>query len=746
MAPVDLISRDLLQSLHALRVKELQDILVTLHMPKTGPKPELVRRLMEMGSSVILIRHAGGKHTAEAAIKRAHMRLAAERGQFWDESRPGTYTTIIQGRGEKRRHPSHASHDPWRDPRSVTAQAHAQAPPDPGAWARVLACDPFWAAADAPRLASTPGVVMAPTRLVRSGSGNQQTLQRPFTLTSEQYELLRRDAAKGASGREYQLQIACVMIDDPVVARLHWPFTASVRVNQAPLAVMYRQPGNALGKAGRDPVVEVPFALLTVGQNALFVSCNDKRAFSVVIRVARRRTLDQVKGLVPAPAGFPSARAFVERALGGGGGDDDDDVIVEDNAILSLRCPISGRICEVPARTKKCTSLAVFDLDTYLQLNAGVRKWTCPHCGAEGRPPDIVIDGFLTRVLGVLRARSRDGKSVGVSRVEVTPDGRWRPLAGDDGGPPGAAPPAPWVETEAMNGVVLGLGGSVLHVPPELRAAEPGDAAAAAGAGDFSGVKPERSDAVAEGVTLESDGEETDEEEEMRRAVAEARRGRPPPPPPEVIVISDSDSDSEQAPPNDPREETGRDLADVAEAASALQRARDADARRLAADAAADAAAEAMVAVEAAAGAVAASFMAARDNQRLNSPEAYSALASAYYDQRASLSRLSAADAARSRLSAASSQGHGGGGRVSAAAANAVPSPVEIARGENAVASAPPARETAAAPAANARPPLKVVFRVPNSGNNASAAAGEPNADAQLEEWFSHEFGGNANA
>ena len=132
-----------------------------------------------------------------------------------------------------------------------------------------------------------------------------------------------------------------------------------------------------------------------------------------------------------------------------------------------------------------------------------------------------------------------------------------------------------------MNGVVLGLGGSVLHVPPELRAAEPSDAA---GAGAFSGVEPKRSDAVAEGTTLESDGEETDEEEEMRRAVAEARRGRPPPPPPEVIVISDSDSDSEQAPPNDPREGTGGDVADEAEAASALQRARDADARRLAAD------------------------------------------------------------------------------------------------------------------------------------------------------------------
>ena len=281
--------------------------------------------------------------------------------------------------------------------------------------------------------------------------------------------------------------------------------------------------------------------------------------------------------------------------------------------------------------------------------------------------------------------------------------------------------------------------------------AEPGDAAATADVG----VKPEPPDAAAEGVTLEADGEETDEEEEMRRAVAEARRGRPPPPAPEddVIVIDDSDSEEVQeqpAPPSDPLEETSRDLAAMTEAAAALQRARDADARRAAADAAAEASAAAMVAVEAAAGAVAASFRAARDNQRLNSPafsgEEYAALASAYYDQRAS---VSAAEASRSRLSAASSQGQGGEGRVSAAAANAVPSPVEIARGGNSVPSAPPARESADAPAA-ARPALKVVFRMPTNANASGRAAvptgGDNNADAQLEEWFSHEFGGDPNA
>ena len=84
---------------------------MALHMPKTGPKPELVRRLMEMGTSVILVRHAGGKSAVEAVMKRAHARLAAERGQIWDETRPGTYTPV-QARGEKRRHPgAHASHE-----------------------------------------------------------------------------------------------------------------------------------------------------------------------------------------------------------------------------------------------------------------------------------------------------------------------------------------------------------------------------------------------------------------------------------------------------------------------------------------------------------------------------------------------------------------------------------------------------------------------------------------------------------
>jgi hypothetical protein len=54
------------------------------------------------------------------------------------------------------------------------------------------------------------------------------------------------------------------------------------------------------------------------------------------------------------------------RVLSGGLYNSDDDIVVQDTAVLSLRCPVSGQICKTPARTRACRGLAVFDLDTYL--------------------------------------------------------------------------------------------------------------------------------------------------------------------------------------------------------------------------------------------------------------------------------------------------------------------------------------------------------------------------------------------
>jgi hypothetical protein len=100
------------------------------------------------------------------------------------------------------------------------------------------------------------------------------------------------------------------------------------------------------------------------GANRLSVQCNDQRAFSVLMRVVRWRSLDEVRGLVPAPAAWPTARAFLERELSGPGagaalGDGDDSVGPADvgrfRYIAWVKCHTKLRSkCQRSARESGC--------------------------------------------------------------------------------------------------------------------------------------------------------------------------------------------------------------------------------------------------------------------------------------------------------------------------------------------------------------------------------------------------------
>jgi hypothetical protein len=772
-------AQEVVSRLDVMRVKDLEEICTALNMRKSGKKSELVGRLKTMCASSVLVHAAGGKAAVERVINGAYYRFTEEKGHAYvHRPSPGAKRKLSES--------AYGDASGWSKPHAGVP-VNTPASVDHGVWARALAADPFWAAADEPKLASTPGVVMAPTRLrVSPGTRNHLMLHRPFQITDAQARLLRSDRNK------YELQIACVLMDDPVPARLHWPFLANLRVNGRPLPVMYRQSTSPMGKAGRDPPVAVPPESFSTGNNTLTIQAQDVRPFSVLVRVAKRRTLDEVKAAVPAPLSFPMARAHLERELGGGGGgggdDSDDDLIVQDNAVLSLRCPISGLICRTPARTKLCAGLAVFDLDNYLELNAKVRKWTCPHCGASGRPSDVIIDGFLTRVLGVLHARecARGGEdATTTSRVEVEPSGRWRPCLEDDSS---KTNDAAWVSAEAMNGVVLGVGGSVLHVPPELLSAS-------ASGNDIGGGATDLGD------------ESEDEAEELRRAVEEARANQSaaadaPATAEEhdVIVISDSEDEDEDENVGVASTPAAIEPAPAPESSPDLEaeaRERAAEEAAAAAAAASSAAFAAVEAVRAAAEASAASLRASQDSMRLNSPQAYSEMAAAYYDGRGS---ISAAEASRSRLSAGATAATGydrpanvatatpssngatasaavaaqldtasrllrgedaSETRVSARAAATVPGPGEVARAGNHAGTATgtvtgTATETATdegGPPAGSRPALKFVFRrrSMNEGGispppaTAPAAAtttapaergGEDHLDRLMEEWF----------
>ncbi|XP_024544158.1 uncharacterized protein LOC112351103 [Selaginella moellendorffii] len=94
---------------------------------------------------------------------------------------------------------------------------------------------------------------------------------------------------------------------------------------------------------------------------------------------------------------------------------------------VSTQCPLSGSRLKVPARGISCTHLTCFDLECYLKENAelaaGIDKqteatmWRCPYCGSDATWPQIVVDGFILRILKALPGN--------IPAVLIWPDGRW---------------------------------------------------------------------------------------------------------------------------------------------------------------------------------------------------------------------------------------------------------------------------------------------------------------------------------
>ena len=248
----------------------------------------------------MLTRAAGGKHAIERVVTDVWYRFEGAKFCLSPGAAGGggvkrTHGEYVSGLVRAARASSPKSLEELRKQRAAAAAVGALVASggasfaadavNSGIWARAVESDPFWAPHPVPNVASAPGVVMSPTRL-----GAKGVASRPFILSNAQAMLLR-----GKDSRSYQLQLQCVMNDDEVPARQHWPFLANVRVNDTPLPVMFRQPGSAMGKAGRDPPVSVPLGVAVEGRNVLSVSCADSRMFTVLMRIVKRRRAEEVK-------------------------------------------------------------------------------------------------------------------------------------------------------------------------------------------------------------------------------------------------------------------------------------------------------------------------------------------------------------------------------------------------------------------------------------------------------------------
>ena len=374
-----------------------------------------------------------------------------------------------------------------------------------------------------------PGDLVKPQKVVP-----MKTFQQCFFLSATDLHFLQRED-------EFELQAVCMLQNDDVKERMQWPLDVYLTANDHTLTVVKRSTVKSVTKSTRDPSVRIPASRLRSGSNHFRMFHRDRRgAFMVALRIVRKRTLEEVAACIPKAASVGVALRNALKHLGFT--EKDDEVIMEDVALVSLRCPISGQVCRNPARLSSCVGLHTFDAESFLQLNTVSRKWCCPECGKKGGPSDLRVDSFIKSCVDKVTERALSK----VSRIEINKDGHWRPRE-DAGAPPLDASQLRWYAP-----VISGY-----SVTWKLDGDDGSPTSTATKVNGVNGAETPNveSKETIELVKTDDDGEdsELDEEEEYRRAIREAaefcgasgarapgKKKREP----DVIVISDSEDDN----------------------------------------------------------------------------------------------------------------------------------------------------------------------------------------------------------
>ncbi|CAM0950554.1 unnamed protein product [Alopecurus aequalis] len=285
---------------------------------------------------------------------------------------------------------------------------------------RIKRADPFWVTIDHPLLPTA----IAPSEIEADGSYTVQYLEKTFPLSRANMEMLQK--------AEYDIQVWCILLDDQVPFRIHWPLHSDLQVNGIHVRVVNRQVTQQLGANGRDdgPVLT---EYCKEGPNKIVLSRSDSRVFSLGVRIAKRRSLQEVLSFVPKEQDgekFDYALARLRRCVGGGAeadkADSDSDIeVVADTVSVNLRCPMTGSRIKIAGRFKPCVHMGCFDLEAFVELNQRSRKWQCPICLKNYSLDSIIIDPYFNRIASLIQSCEDD-----VSEIDVKPDGSWRVKGG----------------------------------------------------------------------------------------------------------------------------------------------------------------------------------------------------------------------------------------------------------------------------------------------------------------------------
>uniref|UniRef100_A0A673N0X6 Zinc finger MIZ domain-containing protein 2-like n=1 Tax=Sinocyclocheilus rhinocerous TaxID=307959 RepID=A0A673N0X6_9TELE len=232
------------------------------------------------------------------------------------------------------------------------------------------------------------GVVLEPFRLEH----NLAVSNHVFQLRDSVYKTLMMRP-------DLELQFKCYHHEDRQM-NTNWPASVQVSVNATPLTI----------ERGDNKTSHKPLYLKQVcqpGRNTIQITvtaccCSHLFVLQLVHRPSVRSVLQGLmkKRLLPAEHCVTKIkRNFSSGTIPGTPGLNGEDGVEQTAIKVSLKCPITFRRIQLPARGHDCRHIQCFDLESYLQLNCERGTWRCPVCNKTALLEGLEVDQYMLGIL-----------------------------------------------------------------------------------------------------------------------------------------------------------------------------------------------------------------------------------------------------------------------------------------------------------------------------------------------------------
>uniref|UniRef100_A0A667WW85 Zinc finger, MIZ-type containing 2 n=1 Tax=Myripristis murdjan TaxID=586833 RepID=A0A667WW85_9TELE len=202
----------------------------------------------------------------------------------------------------------------------------------------------------------------------------------------------------------------------------NWPASVQVSVNATPLSI----------ERGDNKTSHKPLYLKQVcqpGRNTIQITvtaccCSHLFVLQLVHRPSVRSVLQGLmkKRLLPAEHCITKIkRTFSSGSIPGTPGLNGEDGVEQTSIKVCLKCPITFRRIQLPARGHDCRHIQCFDLESYLQLNCERGTWRCPVCNKTALLEGLEVDQYMLGILVYIQNSDYE-------EITIDPVCGWRPV------------------------------------------------------------------------------------------------------------------------------------------------------------------------------------------------------------------------------------------------------------------------------------------------------------------------------